>query len=242
MRRFFLLLLMLGTLILTVVSALAEPVPLQVMTSLPQGKVENEVKEIIVVFNKPMVPLEALPPSDISEPLFQIEPHVSGKFRWKANNTLVFIADKPLLKATRFTVTIPSTLKALDGSTLSAPFSWSFETLRPRIINANPQNGAAGVDIKGSLTIVFNQNIPLNNPSVLEILKASVKLLDSAGIRYPSALTRKISVSILSILYPRGLWRCYSSTPWSSEKVSSGTKAVWERKKIMCSDFPRTGS
>lgn len=206
MRRFFLLLLMLGTLILTVVSALAEPVPLQVMTSLPQGKVENEVKEIIVVFNKPMVPLEALPPSDISEPLFQIEPHVSGKFRWKANNTLVFIADKPLLKATRFTVTIPSTLKALDGSTLSAPFSWSFETLRPRIINANPQNGAAGVDIKGSLTIVFNQNIPLNNPSVLEILKASVKLLDSAGNSIPISLDQKnLSFDFINIVPSRPL-------------------------------------
>lgn len=158
-------------LILTPLSALTMDEPLQVMQALPQGVIEGDPgkKDITVFFNKSMSALETIPAEQAN--LFQISPNIPGKFRWKNNSTLVFTPDIPLPNATRFTITIPTTLKSLDGSTLMTPYSWTFETQRLVVTEVSPVNGENGVSLSPIIHITFNQ------PMKPEMVKPYIKLI-----------------------------------------------------------------
>ena len=137
---------------------------LTVLSATPQGLIEdvNQFYSVVVVFNQPMVPLEALPEGDGSGPL-TITPALKGKYRWMGTNTLVFTPADVLTLSSRYQVTIPAGTKSLSGSLLSAPYHFSFETMRPRFLHSNIYDDAKGVTISPKIYLLFNQNILLSN-------------------------------------------------------------------------------
>lgn len=155
--------------------------PLQVMQALPQGVIEGDPgkKDITVFFNKSMSALEAIPVNEAN--LLSISPQIPGKFRWKNNKTLVFTPDIPLPNATRFTVTIPTTLKALDDSIFSQPYAWTFETQRPNVVSISPYNGAGGITLSPEIIIGFNQPV---NPDMLRPFIKLFNLNSNSPLQY----------------------------------------------------------
>lgn len=137
---------------------------LRVLSATPSGLVQdvNQFYAVIVIFNQPIVPLQALPAGDGSGPL-DITPAVKGKYRWMGTQTLAFIPTDPLPLATGFQVTIPSGLKSISGSTLARDYTWSFETQRPQFIRANVYSNQTNVILQPTILLAFNQEISLES-------------------------------------------------------------------------------
>ena len=130
---------------------------LEVLSVTPEGQVGtvSDALSIVVTFSEPMVALKATPEGLASGPL-RMNPPLKGKYRWMGTRTLVFTPLDTLPVATRFEVTVPAGTAALSGAALASPFTWSFETVRPLLLNSTPENGEEGFDPRAPFLLQFN--------------------------------------------------------------------------------------
>jgi len=127
---------------------------------------------IVVFFDRPMVPLTALETPPLTAPA-RLDPPLPRQGRWL--NTATWAWSPPLHGATRYTVTVSSGLRALDGATLAAPYTASFSTVRPAVARVTPGDGATYADYRAPVTVRFNQDA--DHASVA----AALTLRDGAG-------------------------------------------------------------
>jgi alpha-2-macroglobulin len=131
----------------------------EVISAFPQGTVTSpdQTNAIVVMFSKPMVPLQAVQ-DDRTEGPIVFEPEIRGTYRWLGTTTLVFTPSERLPFGTHYRAVIPSGTRAYDGSALEQDFLWSFETIRPSIIATAPRhNSVIGTD--QPVYVRFNQPI-----------------------------------------------------------------------------------
>ncbi len=154
-----------------------------VVSAAPKGLIEDvdEFYSVVVIFNQPMVALQALPEGDGTGPL-TISPAVKGKYRWQGTNTLVFTPSERLPMASRFSVTIPAGLKSVSGATLTRPYQWTFETQRPKLIKSSVDDKAYGISVTPVMYFLFNQTVSLPD------LRNRIKMTENATGR-PVSLT-----------------------------------------------------
>ncbi|MFQ6082006.1 MAG: MG2 domain-containing protein [Candidatus Aminicenantia bacterium] len=163
---------------------------LKILSVSPLGEVrtDDEAKMIIVNFSEIMVPLEALPFGKGSGPL-KLDPPNSGKFRWMGTRTLTFVPDKRFSYGTEFKVFLQAGLRSLEGAILRKEYSWTFQTIRPRLIYHYPKNKAKWVQLDQDLLLQFNQSISLKEISkyilFIGINPAGEKYRPSYQLRHP---------------------------------------------------------
>lgn len=158
-----------------------DPQSLSILSATPVGLVSDpdEFYSVVVVFNKAMVPLQALPEGDGSGPLV-IDPPVPGKFRWLGTNTLSFTPTERLRLASRYRLTVPAGTRSSSGLILKEAYSWTFETTRPVLIKSNLYDDAQGVTIHPIIYLLFSQDMDVFR------LKDGVQLWhDPSGKRWP---------------------------------------------------------
>ncbi len=139
---------------------MAQAGDLKVTYASPKGSTEapHEYDSLVVIFDHPIIPLEALSEGRGSE-LIQLEPSFAGKYRWLNPKTLSFTPDKIFPFATEIRATIPAGTKALDGFILKENFSWTFQTLRPRLLHHFPRHEQKWLRPDTEILLVFNQPI-----------------------------------------------------------------------------------
>ncbi len=132
----------------------------EVLYIAPEAGTENlsEVREIMVSFNQPMVPLEGVPESEKKGPL-RISPKIKGRFRWRGTSTLFFIPDEPLIGGTKYRCVIPKGTKSLMGTTLKKDYAWEFTTARPKLISSKPYHNQKWVELDHNIYLLFNQKM-----------------------------------------------------------------------------------
>ena len=112
----------------------AKPGPnLSVVLHSPTGKLRSVIgaTEVRWLFDRPVVDLSSVGSRPDPTPYVTVDPPVPGSFRWPSTRMLVFTPSAVLPGSTAYTVTLNG-LKALDGTTLSAPDITRFETPRIR--------------------------------------------------------------------------------------------------------------
>ena len=124
----------------------------------------GKAAEVRVRFSEPMVPIGRLP-DQVAAPFFSIRPAVTGTFRWAGPTLLVFTPDAktPLLRATRYDVTIASNTTAVSGRTLGGPFSFSFTTPTVRLLQTHWYRLNGRFDQPVVIPLRFNQ--PVDPPT-----------------------------------------------------------------------------
>ncbi|UCG93066.1 MAG: Ig-like domain-containing protein [candidate division WOR-3 bacterium] len=135
-----------------------DTIPLEITHISPIGRVEGvrETFRILVGFNQPMVPLQAIPREEIEGPL-QIDPAIKGKYRWFGSRTLAFIPSDSLQPATEFHVTLKKEkIQSLTGMRLDRDTSWIFESVRPLLISSLPYHGSQFMDTEADIYLSFN--------------------------------------------------------------------------------------
>lgn len=100
----------------------------------PAGNDVPPGRQLVVEFDRPMVPLGAMKRRADQLPI-TLEPPRNCQWRWLDPSNLACNLDEKdaLQPATRYRLTLSPGLTALDGSTLAAPVTHAFATARPRV-------------------------------------------------------------------------------------------------------------
>ncbi len=120
---------------LTVVAA----TPLQVTSTQPSdgAKEFNTDGQIVVVFNRPVVPLTGVDDqANLPQPL-TLDPAVDGKGQWLNTSVYLFQPTLGLAGGTTYQVTVDQ-IKGLNGEALAAPVTFSFTTATPVVTEVKP--------------------------------------------------------------------------------------------------------
>lgn len=134
--------------------------PLRVVRFSPQGQIER-ADHIRVSFSQPMVPLggQRLPLERIP---VQVEPEISGVWRWLDTRTLLFEPQGPYLTrylpmATDYRVKVPRGTSSLSGAKLDAEAIFQFSTALPKVVRFHPSKWWVGRN--APIVFVFNQAV-----------------------------------------------------------------------------------
>ncbi|MDD4319503.1 MAG: Ig-like domain-containing protein [Candidatus Peribacteraceae bacterium] len=136
--------------------------------------------QISIVFDRPVVALtqaQGEPQATLgtSWPI-TFDPPLDGRWRWLSTFAAEFIPAKPLTLATRHTVRVPAGIETVNGDKTEKDFTWSFETLRPSVVAADPAPGSRLAGPTTAVSLTFNQ------PMDADRARTSLSLL-----RLPSA-------------------------------------------------------
>ncbi|MBK8022100.1 MAG: Ig-like domain-containing protein [Chloroflexi bacterium] len=131
---------------------------------------------VTVIFNRPVVPLGLTSDAgrDLPDPL-RSDPPVSGTGEWLNTSIYVFRPEPALGGGLNYSVTVDPSLTALDGAPLAEPFTWTFKTSPPQVIEFVPSSGAERVRLNSGVQLRFNQ--PMDRASV----EASFRLRPQGG-------------------------------------------------------------
>ncbi len=143
---------------------------LRVLSATPQGRTAapHESETSVVIFDRPMVALQAIqesgsdvprPIDSSGRPLLTFDPPATGRFRWVGTRTLTFTPARRFPLATEIKVTVPAGVAALDGSALPRDFIWSFKTIEPRLVRYFPVDGQRWVKLDAQVLLLFNQSV-----------------------------------------------------------------------------------
>ena len=112
---------------------------------------------LTAIFNRPVVPLVSNEDRDtLPEPLV-ISPQVEGQGEWLNTSIYVFRPDPALAGGTDYTVTVDAGLSAVDGAVLNQPFTWSFSTVPPLLVETSPEALSTSVRLDDPIQVTFNQ-------------------------------------------------------------------------------------
>lgn len=167
--------------------------PLSAIFFSPQGdEIAPTIEGITVMFDRPMVGLEALDGAIEQAIPLKIDPTVDGKFHWLGTSSFIFKPSARLPFATEFSVVIPKDIEALDGHRLAEDVNFTFSTMRPQVrqivsvgerqdeypwrqVDEDPRPDIVDPKIPGAIRVIFNQ--PMNKAD------AEMKITLGTGVR-----------------------------------------------------------
>ena len=103
---------------------------LSVVDVQPAGEVPAAVKypSVYIQFSQPVVAVSALSePYDTCE-YMSITPPLKGVYRWYSTSLLCFEPSEPVIPQRKYTVTIPASVQAVDGTRISGMREYEFRT------------------------------------------------------------------------------------------------------------------
>ncbi|WP_437901450.1 MG2 domain-containing protein [Sorangium sp. So ce124] len=130
--------------------------PFAVVFGAPRGQTTSPA-EISLVFNRPMRSLD-LAGSEAAAPAV-LKPSAPGSWRWVGTSGLTFVPEGRLPRGTEFTVEVPAGTRALDGSALAEPYSFTFRTELPAVARVEPWSGKDDLKPDARFELRFNQPV-----------------------------------------------------------------------------------
>ncbi len=112
----------------------ASPTPLKIIRITPEGNDVPSVKQIVIEFNRPVVPIGVMERKQDDIPI-TITPQANCNWIWLNTRSLACNLNEKdeLKKATKYSITVKPGIKAEDGATIEKNHDHSFITLRPDV-------------------------------------------------------------------------------------------------------------
>jgi hypothetical protein len=120
-------------------------------------------------------------PEKVEVPYFSISPAVSGVFRWAGTKTLVFTPSDPLSWNTTYRVTVAAGARAVSGSALETPHTFTFSTAPTRLAAASWYRKTGRFDSPVVLVLRFNQPVTAAAGDLPDLAGATVLLATHPG-------------------------------------------------------------
>jgi alpha-2-macroglobulin len=131
--------------------------PFEVVEFGPTGTADAS-SELHIVFSRPLRSLELADAP--AEPPVDVQPAIDGRWQWLGTQALCFAPRAGRLPgAQRYRVTVPATVRALDGSTLGRALRFEFTTPEPELVRSDPADEATGLGPDAAIALLFNQPI-----------------------------------------------------------------------------------
>ena len=125
----------------------------------PEDEAPEDGTPITVVFDRPMIPLTTATNSALKKSAFQITPEIPGEGRWLGTTAYQFRPSSRFKKASTYTITVPKGLPSADGGSLQSDYTWSFTSVRPRVVARSLERGYQYASPTASVSATFNQPI-----------------------------------------------------------------------------------
>lgn len=159
--------------------------PFRVVFAAPRGDAAS-AGEISLILSRPLrrLDLAGEPPP----PPIELQPPLAGRWQWVGTQALRFVPQGARLPAaTRVAVTVPASLRALDGATLGEPYRFEFTTERPALVDIEPAEHSEGLVPSTIFRARFNQPV---EPAVLQ---KAARLRAIRGSASPKTLAFRVS-------------------------------------------------
>jgi len=120
---------------------------------------------ILVMFNRPVVPLMALSDPSVTElpsPVL-FEPEIVGAGEWLNTSIYQFTPSEPLRGGTVYAATVPAGLADTTGGLIAEDIVWQFATERPKIVWYDPTRDDDLVPIDAEIRVTFNMPMSLES-------------------------------------------------------------------------------
>ena len=129
---------------------------LQVGQALPlAGRQDvSPTSAIVATFNQPVTELGADPARLPAG--FNLEPQAEGSGEWVNTSTYIFYPEPGLMGGTKYTVQVNPSLVSTGGSPLEGEYSWSFRTVKPRLVTLEPGQDRFDTPLDAVITMTFN--------------------------------------------------------------------------------------
>jgi hypothetical protein len=156
---------------LEAVAPLARPALPSWIASVSPTKSAQNLAQIRVIFNKPIVPLEAMTSAQTGDVLshFSIAPNLAGHFTVLTPRMVGFVAERSLPIGSRVRVTLSAGLKDTAGDQLAEDLAWTFATDAltvsdlPQIKTPDIEETAAPVALDPALKITTNAAVDMSS-------------------------------------------------------------------------------
>ncbi len=112
---------------------------------------------ITVIFDRPIVPLALYSDSATLPQPLQLNPETAGQGEWVNSAVYVFRPAQLLQSDTVYRATIAAALTAVDGASLPAAYSWTFQTAAPAVLAVEPPLGSGNLSLEPKIQVRFNQ-------------------------------------------------------------------------------------
>jgi uncharacterized protein YfaS (alpha-2-macroglobulin family) len=132
---------------------------LNVVQSLPEADTRDvdPTSAVVAAFNQPVVPLGADP---ASLPVgFTLSPSADGRGEWINTSTYIFYPAPALAGGASYQVNINPDLTSTSGTPLESATSWSFSTILPRLVSAQPSDNTFNVYLDTSVKLNFSYSM-----------------------------------------------------------------------------------
>jgi hypothetical protein len=131
----------------------------------PQDEAEGiqPDSKIHLVFDRPIIPLSAAQGTGSAKYDGQwpvtLDPPVRGQWRWLGTTTAEFTPAEGLEPGTNYKVSVPKGIKSVVGDRTEEDFSFTFQTIRPRVLSTLPSRGSNLNGPETEVRLTFNQEI-----------------------------------------------------------------------------------
>jgi alpha-2-macroglobulin len=105
----------------------------------PEYETPESRTPITMIFSQSMVSLTTATSSAMQKEILSISPPLPGSGRWVGTTAYQFTPDANFRKATTYTVSVAPNLASIDGIKLDGSYTWSFSSLRPRVVRTAPE-------------------------------------------------------------------------------------------------------
>lgn len=137
---------------------------LRVISTTPQagaGEIDT-ASAIVVVFDRPVVPLTTLDEqAGLPQPL-TLQPEVAGVGEWLGTSVYQFTPTTSLSGGMTYVGTVAG-LTAVDGAELEAAYSWNFNTRPPLVSNSLPADNEEGVPLTQAVQVTFSEPMDVDS-------------------------------------------------------------------------------
>ena len=148
---------------------------LSLVQSLPQADATDvdPTSAVVANFSQPVVALGADP---TSLPVgFTLNPSAQGKGEWINTSTYIFYPQPGLAGGASYTASVNPDLTSTDGSPLKSAQDWSFSTVLPRLVSAQPEDNLSNVHLDSPVKLTFSYSMDAAS------VAANFSLLDGDG-------------------------------------------------------------
>jgi hypothetical protein len=152
--------------------------PPEVIFAAPKDIVVGKEAKIVVMFNQPMITLTDLDNQTTDNIKIQITPQTKGVIQWIDTSSFQFIPQDHLTYASKYTVVVEKGSTSLDGGMTEQDYTFSFETIHPRVVSLEPENN---YDLAGPFTPL---KIHFNQPIDLTSLQQNVHITPETSVSY----------------------------------------------------------
>ena len=165
--------------------------PLNVVRVTPNGDA-GPMQQISISFDRPVA--GSLDRTIDPATIFHIQPAVRGQLEWRDPVTIRLTPAAPLAPGTQYTVSVDNAFRAMDGSALAAPYTFTFRVHGALLLTGLPVMAGSGQFVAPNqrFSVVYSSPVDLPTLSGTAYIEISANCAGDKAVRLDAVSQRPV--------------------------------------------------